>query len=201
MKKHLLKIALLAFTFASAERAEALVSFGLKAGIGVNSLEVQNTSGVVETGTTFGLGNQFGLSADFGLGVIGVSVDALYATRGQFLAVINNTWKELLVPVQAKFALLPFLSIGAGAYYSMALGDITVETLGVETGTLTFDAAGISGSDYGLVAGVGLGIPLGITTLSIEGRYLYGLKNRQNNATGDASAKSSAFDMLVGFTF
>lgn len=201
MKKHILKIALFTSAFAFTGQAEALATFGLKYGLGVNSLEVTDTAGNLTAGTGFGLGNQFGLSADFGAGFVGVGVDVIYATRGQFLVVANSTWKELLIPVQAKFALLPFLDIGVGGFYSMALSDITVETVLGSSTTTTFDAAGLSGSDYGLVAGVGLGIPLGITTLTLEARYLMGLANRLNNATGEAGAKSKAFDILVGITF
>ncbi len=182
--------------------AHALMTFSLKGGIGVNKLSSTDVGGTSLTGESFGIGYQGGLGLEIGAGIVSIGADILFAQRGDFQVIQSREWKTILVPVQAKFALIPLLNIGLGGYFSTGIGSVTSKNaLGVETGSASFDAASLSKSDYGAVASVGLSLPLGVTTLSVEGRYLYGLKNILANATGDASTKMSAFDMLVGFTF
>ncbi|NCN40287.1 PorT family protein [bacterium] len=188
--------------FGYSQQSQALLSTSLKGGIGLNKMSSTDSGGNSIAGSSFGIGYQGGLGLEFSLGVASVAADVLFAQRGSFNTLTTSKWKTILVPVQAKFSLIPLLSLGLGGYFSTALGDISTESnLGVSTGTTTFAAANLSKSDFGAVASVGISLPLGVTTLSVEGRYLYGMKNLQTNATGDASTKMSAFDMLVGVTF
>jgi hypothetical protein len=192
----------------SANPAQALVSFGVKGGINLSSVAQTNSAGTsVSSYTTQGMGYEGGLGVDIGLGPIGVLVDVLYAHRSVgfgsgAIAALNGSdlsFNSLLVPVQARFSIIPMLSLTGGLYYSMIMGDGTLtSSSGTET-TLTF--ADSAKKDFGLVGGVGVSLPLGVTTLTLEARYLYGLKNTADAPTGDESSKYRAIDVLAGVTF
>ena len=192
----------------SANPAQALVSFGLKGGINLNTIAATNAAGnSVSSYTTQGMGYEGGLGVDIGLGPIGVLVDVLYAHRsvgfgsGAIALVTGSdlSYNSLLVPVQARFSIIPMLSLTGGGFYSMVLGDGTLTSAaGTDT---TFVFADSAKSDFGLVGGLSISLPLGVTTLTLEARYLYGLKNTEDAPTGDESSKSRAIDVLAGVTF
>lgn len=191
----------LLLTIGFTSQAHALLSTSIKGGLGVNKIAITDVGGTDLSTAGYGIGYQGGIGLDFGLGPIAVGADVLFAQRGSFIGIASSKWNTILVPVQAKLTLIPFLSLGLGGYFSTAIGDISTDTGAGSTSSVSFAAANMSKSDFGAVASLGISLPLGVTTLSLEGRYLYGMKNLQTNATGDASMKLSAFDMLVGVTF
>jgi len=191
----------------SANSAQALVSVGIKGGINLNSISQTNSAGAsVSNYAEQGMGYEGGLGVDIGMGPIGVLVDVLYAHRsvgfGSGATLLNGaevSFNSLLVPVQARFSIIPMLSLTGGLYYSMVLGDGTLTTASGAESTIEF--ADSAKSDFGAVAGVGVSLPLGVTTLTLEARYLYGLKNTADAPTGDEASKNRAIEVLAGFTF
>jgi hypothetical protein len=192
----------------SANPAQALMSLGVKGGINLSSVAATNSAGnSVSSYSTQGMGYEGGLGVDIGLGPIGVLVDVLYTKRtvgfgtGTIPALTGSdlSFNSLLVPVQARFAIIPLLSLTGGLYYSMILGDGTLTTSSGTESTVTFSDN--AKSDFGLVGGVGVSLPLGVTTLTLEARYLYGLKNTADAPTGDESSKHRVIDVLAGVTF
>ncbi|MEO5667037.1 MAG: outer membrane beta-barrel protein [Bdellovibrionota bacterium] len=193
----------------SASPAHALVGFSLKAGTNLNSFSGSNSSGnSIANYSNVGMGYMGGLGVDIGVGPIGVLVDVLYAARaykfgiGADVSLINHTLKlpSIYIPIQARFSIIPLLSLTGGVYYSMLLSDSgnVYDSSGTKTGTV--DMSGHK-NDFGAVAGLGVNLPLGVTTLSLEARYNYGFTNLAANPTGDESMKNRAIDVLVGMTF
>jgi|GEM_PF-1691516 len=195
------------FTVMSTSLAHALVDISAKGGLSLSSQAASNSGGTsINDYSSAGIGYLGGLGVDIGLGPVGVLVDVLYARRSyEFGAgsLLNNSSikvSSLHLPVQARFSIIPMLSLTAGVYYAMVLGDGgRYNSSGDKVGTVAF--SGAAASDFGLVGGVGVALPLAVTTLSLEARYNYGLKNTSDSPVGDASTKNRSIDLLVGVTF
>jgi hypothetical protein len=116
----------------------------------------------------------------------------------------GSSFKYLEVPVMVRFVALPLVSVGAGAYYAQALGDVSLN-LNNANGTTsdatdTYSGQGIKKSDFGLVGSVGLKFPILPTLdLLVDARYLLGLVNTDD--TGLQTRKNRSFETLVGVAF
>lgn len=183
----------LGFLFSSS--AHALISFGLKGGINLNTYSAKQ-GGTALNDYTYGLGYMGGLSMETGLGPISVGLDALFAKRNiaikSTVPSVGGGKVELTtlhIPVLAKFSLMPLMNLQAGGYYSHPLDKIKVSNA---SGTTSSKSDGKS--DYGIVAGLGVSLAI----LSIEARYNFGLKNQSDDPK---NSKSRAIDILLGFMF
>jgi hypothetical protein len=176
--------------FASTESFGNLspLSFGAKAGLGLGKLSVENISSDFKTNYLLGVGT------DIGLGPVGVLADVLYAQRN-FDAGNQVSWgiKRLEIPVQARMS-MGLVRAQAGLYWAKVLGDIKqTSAAGVES-SVTQANAGIDGTDTGLIIGVGAKFAV----VSVEARYLFGLKNI-SSTTG--TSRTSSFDLVLGVWF
>jgi hypothetical protein len=195
-----------ASTCVVAQDALAQVSFGLKAGMGANLDSIEGTDSLP------GLGYLVGGSVDVGVGPIGVVADVLFAQRVAKYGAdednfVSETTKNIYVPVQAKFTLMPLVAVTGGMYYAQGFGNVSAKSvqlgsvLGATTGDFAYDHANIQRSKvgYGLVAGVAGNLPLGVTTLTADLRINYGLKNLSTES--GESHKEFGVDLLVGVQF
>lgn len=189
----------------SAVPAHAVVSVGLKGGIAYG----QTVTDPATDGAGYGLGYLGGVGLKFGAGPIGFMVDGLYAIRKStasasatvlgttYTVDATTTTSSIYVPAQLNFGMGPIM-LTAGGYYAMGIGNVSIKSTinGVgSTSSRTYAEAGLSSSDYGIVAG--LGVKLG--KLSIEGRYNFGLANLSK--TDGVTANTRAVDVLLGFWF
>jgi hypothetical protein len=205
-----LKIAILALVGITALPANAMVSFAVKGGASLSTAAIKDSGGDSIDGLSYGMGYMGGVGLDVGMGPIGIMADFLYAKRTiKFeldtpIGTIEGSQAitQLFIPVQAKFSIIPMLFVSGGGYYSMGLGEIkTFDKDGDETSSESYKDAGTSSSDYGLVAGLGVALPLMATTLTLEARYNYGLSNMDSDPSGDAGTFGRSIDILAGVTF
>jgi hypothetical protein len=194
-------VASAAFVFAS-QTASALVTFGVKGGMGVSLDRTDVPGGSIPAYFFMG-----GASAEFGLGPVGLLTEAFYSMNKTRIGVAD-TYAEIgtnsiLVPVQIKVSMMGVLSFTGGAYWNYGIGDVTSRLVvaGTEAANTSssYDSLGYNRSSFGAIAGLGLGLPLGVTTLTAEARLRYGLTDLDSSST--VSVKTMAVDLLVGFTF
>jgi hypothetical protein len=109
------------------------------------------------------------------------------------------------VPVQLKSWLLSFLSVGFGAYYTMGVGDLLVRDssneASVQNGTRTYASQGLKKSDFGIIGGIGLNLPLGLLSILAEARITMGLTDLNSPSISGLTTKSQSFQALVGVRF
>ncbi len=185
--------------------ASAMVNFGIKGGVGASFDRVEGMGGGYAG--KMGLGYAGGASVGFGLGPVGLLVDALYLANETKFGVDDDNYismktKSLHIPVQVSFSLMPMLSITGGMYYNMALGQIaqTTVTAGSESNSdLDYEDADAKKSSYGIVGGLAMGLPLGVTKLSLELRATYGLSNLSE--TSGVTIKNFGAMFLAGVVF
>jgi hypothetical protein len=163
------------------------LTLGVKGGMALSTTS--------EDGASNGTGWLAGLGADFGMGPLGVMIDLLYGQRAYgFPGSTEVKLTQLFVPIQARYSIIPMLHLSAGGYFSTGFGNVKGSVLGVPFDQ-PYSTFGISKSDFGATAGLGLSLPLGVTTLSLEARYNLGLKD-----TGGGT-KIRSIDLLAGVTF
>lgn len=187
--------------------APAAHALGIKLEGAANfSTAVDNMAGGYDHPAKLGIGG--GAEASFGFGG-NWSFDAglLYLQRkygtdipGSSVS-FTTTQTGIEVPVLVRYWPVHVFSVGLGGYYMKYLGNLNYEvTLNGVTGntTSTYAAANQTTSDYGLVASIGIDIPIGLMTgLVVDARYEHGLKN--NFPSGDVKFRD--FTGIVGVRF
>jgi hypothetical protein len=179
--------------------AHALVGYGFKGG---GSYSKHAIDGISASGTSeFGIGYQGGLSLQAGALGFGAVVDVLYSQRKFGSSVDLFRWTEdaLLIPVQIRYAFIPLISITAGGYYLMGLGESFSVGEDPTEASYADSTPVVKKGDYGAVFGLQISIPLGKSSITIEPRYYLGLANRLDSDS--AEMKMTSADLLVGFQF
>jgi hypothetical protein len=151
-----------------------------------------------------------GLSFSLGLGFVSIQPEILYARMGGRLAedpgfIIEYWFDYVQVPVLLKFNLIPGGPIrpfiyggGYGAYLFKATG-VTIEA-GV--GTTKIDVMDTYEKlDYGVLGGAGLAFKLPGISITVEGRYNYGLKNIYIDPAEGEFMRNTSIMALVGIGF
>jgi hypothetical protein len=169
---------------------------------------IKNTAAVATTTSSAKLGIGGGAQLELMLGqVVGLELGGLYlqrkfSTTDSLLAITaESTFTYVQIPLQVRFWLGRFVTLGVGGYYAMGLGDIKSTALGIPI-TTTYAAAGTKTSDYGLLGSLGFNIPLGTSVAILaEGRYAYGMQDL--NVTKDPAGTAKWRDMqaLIGLRF
>lgn len=143
-----------------------------------------------------------GLSFEGGFGFISVQSEILYVRMGGKYAAgeLEFRFDYVQVPVLLKLAIVPagpvrpFICAGGyGSYLIKAEG-----LIGPDKADLTADYQRF---DYGLVGGAGLAFKLALISLSVEGRYNYGLMNIMKAPPAGDSMKNRCLMALVGVSF
>ena len=119
---------------------------------------------------------------------IAVSTGGLYVPRrigiNQGGTVVTMTRNTLLIPLIAKYSLLPLFSIIGGGYYGVALGDWDYDPLNPT------DTANIVAWDVGFVLGAEVRLPVAYTKnylleIVLQMSYLWGFNNMARDAVED----------------
>ena len=143
-----------------------------------------------------------GLSFEGGLGFISLQPEVLYVRMGGKYAagLLEYRFNYIQVPVMLKLNIVPAGPVrpfigggGYGAYLIKAEG-----VLGADKADLTGDYMRF---DYGIVGGVGLAFKLPVISISVEGRYNYGLMNIMKDPAAGDSMKNRSIMVLVGVNF
>jgi hypothetical protein len=192
----------------------ALVPPSLSAGVGLKFGYTSSTLALASTEPipfSFGALDYFagGLFFEGGLGFISIQPEILYVrTGGQYEVDEANSLEfrhqYIQVPVLLKLNIIPAGPIrpflcggGYGAYLIKSEGVLEIDGVS-ETEVLTSDYERF---DYGLVGGAGIAFKLLGLSLSVEGRYNYGMANLLKDPMAGDSMKNESWMALVGFSF
>ncbi len=161
----------------------------------VNGVSVTNVSSSNKSKMGLGGGVLFDsmFSSAAGLEFGGLYITRKIETTTSFTALgVNSSTTStdnthfLQIPVLLRVYLNQALSIGAGGYIAEGLSGVDSD---------------LKKSDYGLVASLGIHVPLGSSSaFLIDGRYNYGLKNVDNSSYG-MTQKYRDVQFLAGLTF
>jgi hypothetical protein len=179
---------------------------GIKGGYSLSKFSLSGTEGLPFTNLGSPVG---GIFFNFKLGPLAIQPEVLYVRMGAEYEVDEDNGLEycfdyIQVPVLLKLTIIPLGPVrpviyagGYGAYLFKAKGVMTID--GVPTEEDLSDL--LQKYDYGVVGGVGIEFKLAGISLSIEGRYNYGLMNiLADPATGE-SMKNTSMMALVGIGF
>jgi hypothetical protein len=144
----------------------------------------------------------------------GIDVDLVYLGRkgtenfGKS-SVIDYSAKFIHLPVIAHWSPLPFLNVGAGAYFSHGLGTISQEATDSRTGEklaggdISYEDRKMHRDEFGWLSSIGYRTPMFGGYVNGEFRYLHGLTNMNNDkseATRNPISMNN-FLLLVGISF
>ncbi len=194
--------------------AAALLPQTLSAGFGIKGGYALSNFTLTSTGEIPAFQNQKspvgGVFFSFGLGPLAIQSEVLYVRMGAKLIVLGNGIETRLdyiqVPVLLKLNIIPLGPIspficagGYGSYLYKARGITWLD--GVVVGEPVNMDEDYEKYDYGLVGGAGLKFKLPGISLSVEGRYNYGLKNILTLPGVGESTKNRSMMALVGIAF
>lgn len=182
--------------------------FGLKFGYSSSTLALASTEPIP---FSFGALDYFagGVYFEGGLGFLSLQPEILYVRTGGVYEVDEANSLEfrhtyIQVPVLIKLNIIPAGPIrpfvcagGYGAYLIKSEGVLEVEGVS-ETENLTSEYERF---DYGVIGGAGIAFKLLGLSLSVEGRYNYGLANLIKDPAAGDSMKNECWMALVGFSF
>jgi hypothetical protein len=160
-----------------------------------NSSVTYNTSGQV----TLGFGALVGFDI---LKAFQLEGAVLYIPRSYNNGLQTTTFTMLEIPVVFRFTALKFINFGAGVYYATGLGNYNIQVNTVSSSTAAdYTATGINRTDFGVLASVGLNIPL-LPELKLlaDLRYYLGLQNLYvNPSAGTFNLRD--LQLLAGIKF
>jgi hypothetical protein len=192
-----LKLTLIIFALAMTETAMAQVGFGLKGGVNLTSLKLDDAQASYDSRTGFHAG--VFLRAKFAN--IGIQPEALLFTqRGEAdfgsVGKIEDSFTYLSIPVIFKFYPVGGLNLQAGPQFGFLLdGEQTYSTA---IGTVTRDIKeAYKSSDVSLSVGAGYDFDLG---LGLDVRYNIGIKDINNEPDAEG-AKSRVFLVSLSWNF
>lgn len=170
-------------------------SHALKVGV-LGGLGSTTFSMTPNSGSTFESQQAFGFGGSLEVDVapfFGLEVDAIYMPRkwkqnssaGNYELMYSN----MVIPVLLRFNGLPFISVGAGAYYSFAMGDLEAKQ-GTTITTSNLSSNGIKKTGFGLIGAVGVMFDVApMVGLGVDLRYLASISDAASNSGFDASYK------------
>ena len=200
-----LMIVFLAFLFVA-----ALVPQNLAAGIGIKggySLSKFTTApvGGIFSNLPSPVG---GIFFSLGLGPLAIQPEVLYVRMGGKIEVLEDSLEErfdyIQVPVLLKLNVIPagpirpFIFAGGYGAYLLKANEVTLIDGVTDESDVTEN---YQRYDYGVVGGAGLAFKLPGISISIEGRYNYGLKNILTDPGAGESVKNRSMMALVGIGF
>lgn len=150
-----------------------------------------------------------GLSFEGGRALISLQPELLYVRMGGTYTIDSDNGLEyrfqyIQVPVMLKLDIIAFGPlrpfVDAGAYGSFLLkAEGVMKAAGVTT------KAGFTEDyeryDYGIVGGAGLTLKLPVVSLSVEGRFNYGLMNIIKDPAAGEAIKNRCLMVLVGIRY
>jgi hypothetical protein len=196
MKSRIL-FALIAITFIASSSASGQAAFGIKAGVNLTSLKIDDPEASYDSRTGFH-GGVF-LRGKFGK--VGIQPEVLFFTQrgeGSFSGFDNveESFTYLSIPVILKFYPVGGLNLQLGPQFGFLIDGEQTRTLGPIKTTRDITEA-YKSSDVSISLGGGFDAGFG---LNIDLRYNIGVKDINNEVDGEP-AKSRIFLISVGWNF
>jgi hypothetical protein len=180
--------------------------FGIKGGYSLSKFSLSGTEAPPFTNLGSPVG---GIYFSLKLGPLAIQPEVLYVRMGAEYEVDEDNSLEyrfdyIQVPVLLKLSVIPMGPIrpviyagGYGSYLLKAKGVMTVGGVPEEEDLGEM----FEKYDYGVVGGAGIEFKLPGISISIEGRYNYGLKNVLTDPGDGESVKNRSMMVLVGIGF
>ena len=178
--------------------------FGIKGGYSLSKFSTTPVGGIFSNLPSPVGGIFFSL----GLGPLAIQPEVLYVRMGGKIEILEDSLEERLdyiqVPVLLKLSVIPagpirpFIYAGGYGAYLLKANDVTLIDGVTDESDVTEN---YQRYDYGVVGGAGLAFKLPGISISIEGRYNYGLKNILTAAGPGESVKNRSMMALVGIGF
>jgi len=206
--KNLLTIILLISGLLLAGNADAQFKWGIKGGVNFSS--IKNFGQLIQTES---LDSYTGWHAGFFLQIkipiLAIQADILYSQQGQQFTASPNSVSEsfnleqsyILIPVVAKFSLIPVLNLQAGVQYGIlttaAINGVKSYDFGPPIGDVSVADQFTSG-DWSLVFGLGFDI----SKLMIDARYNLGVSDISDISLANLDPlKSGVIQLSAGIKF
>lgn len=149
-----------------------------------------------------------GIFFSLGLGPLAIQPEVLYVRMGGKIEILEDSLEERLeyiqVPVLLKLNVIPagplrpFIYAGGYGAYLLKANEVT----SIDGATDKLDVTeNYEKYDYGVIGGAGLTFKLPGISVSVEGRYNYGLKNIKALPGEGESIKNRSMMVLVGLGF
>lgn len=183
-------------------RKNLTLSFGVD-GVYSNA-DVKVDTGTVKSDPALGFGAMTAIElglADFG----GVALGVHYLQRKFTLSgsdtpgvdyKLTRTLPTLFIPLEARFYFFKMLSVGAGGFASIPVGNASDKYKSGNVSTTVDRGKQRSGTDWGLTGAIGVNVPIG-DTLGVfgEARYNYGLTDSASNGANEARIRDLLFTL------
>ena len=181
--------------------SQAQVAFGLKGGLNLSNLEVDDPQASYDSRTGYHAGvflrstfDKVAFQPELLLYTQSNQID--YATSSVNPGTVENNFTYLTIPVLLKFYIVSGLNIHAGPQFGFLLdGEQKINTT-LFTGTQDIKD-NYKSSDVAISVGGGWDFPFGLST---DIRYNIGVKDINNAANGE-EAKSRVFLVSLGWNF
>jgi hypothetical protein len=199
MKLHAIVPVLVGVLFLGMPAAQAGTHISV---FGDGTFSTTKTTGQTDPKSMLGLGG--GAQVEFGLGpMAGLEIGAVYLGRKTGDSTANLTFNYVQIPVQLRYWVGKYLTLGAGGYYALPVGDIKAGGSSLPGGgSIPYATAGFKKNDYGLLGSVGFNAPVGPTAaVFAEGRYALGLDDQNATAIAGTTTKWQDIQILVGLRF
>jgi hypothetical protein len=169
------------FFFFCFTQLHAQPGLGVMAGVNVANIEFDQNDADIFSIPAFGVGAVL----DIGLApAIGLRLEPMYLQKGAQEEDFDIDYGDIVVKYKLNYIEVPlFLKIGAGGVYLMGgptIGFLLDAKVAGDYGDVAVSVdikEIVKSTDAGLGFGAGINIPLGLTSLFIEARYMIGLTN------------------------
>ena len=202
--KRLMIVALVALCVAALLPQTLSAGFGIKGGYSLSKFTTAPVGGIFSNMPSPVGGIFFSL----GLGPLAIQPEVLYVRMGGKIEILEDSLEErfdyIQVPVLLKLNVIPvgpirpFIYAGGYGAYLLKANEVTLIDGVTDESVVTED---YQKYDYGVVGGAGLTFKLPGISISIEGRYNYGLKNILTDPGPGESFKNRSMMALVGIGF
>ena len=197
-----------------------LLTLGTLSGLNAHALEVgvlgglnfwgygfAPPTGATLTGKTSG---QLGLGAFVKTGlnpILDLELDLIYMKKKNTITIAAGTASQTnvfetasyMIPVMVRTSFIPggFVNVGAGAYYEIG----TSNGVTFDGASGTYSDAGVKHHDLGLIGSIQLRMPiLPLVHFLVDGRYLFGLNEQNNDVSSSGSFKNRSYQAFAGIS-
>jgi hypothetical protein len=202
----LFKLLAVVFAFTLTGQAHAL-EVGLLGGLNFWGYGFTPPTGATLTGKTSG---QLGLGAFVKTGlnpILDLELDLIYMKKKNTITIAAGTASQTnvfetasyMIPVMVRTSFIPggFVNVGAGAYYEIG----TSNGVTFDGASVTYSDAGVKHHDLGLIGSVQLRMPiLPLVHFLVDGRYLYGLNEQNNDVATSGNFKNRSYQAFAGIS-
>ncbi len=142
---------------------------------------------------------------------LGIEIGAVYLKKKIDLAYTPDdvafgfSANQVQVPIQLRSWIGSVFSASFGVYYARGLGELVVENSrdaeALPNGTYSYSSQGINQSEFGLVGGLAVQLPLKVINIFVEPRFTMSLSDAYSPALEGTKSRYFDIQLLAGVRF